>query len=70
METSFTVRSSGKGRKKIGPDLKRDGHRPGNVARRKNDASPSPRVLRPIWMWWGQNTLSSSGLVAVNNVLT
>lgn len=62
MGTSFKVRRhSRKGRKKIGPDLKWDGRRPGNVAKGKNDASPSPKVLRPIWRWWGQNTLPGAG---------
>lgn len=62
MGTSFKVRrSSGKGGKEICPGLKWDGRRPGNVAEGKYDASPGPRVLRPIWMWWGQNTLSGAG---------
>jgi len=62
MGTSFKVRrSSGKGRKEIGPHLKSGGHRPGKVAKGNNDASQSPRVLRPAWMWWGRNTLSGAG---------
>lgn len=40
MCVSFKVMSLGKGRQEFGPDLKQAGHRLGNIARGKNDASP------------------------------
>lgn len=55
-------RSSGKGRKEIAPDLKWDGHTPGDLANRKSDVSPNPRALRPICTRRGQNTLSDTGV--------
>lgn len=62
METLLELRrSSGKGRKEIGPDLKWDGHTPGDPANRKSDVSPNPRVLRLICKGRGQNTLSDTG---------
>lgn len=57
MWLSFKVMRSGKGREEFGPDLKWVGHRVGNIAKGKNDASPGPRVSHidvvgaeyPLW---------------------